>query len=398
MTALSKNLTVMFVDIKGYTSRSFSQTREQNQKLLRAFVNTVQPLIEKHSGEVVKGLGDALLAAFESSTDAVLSGIAIQEKIDHINLKRSEASRFEVRVALSTGDVRIENNDIFGDAVNLASRIEGLTPVNEIYFSESVFHTMNKNEIPFQEVGQFEVRGFSTKVTVYKALWKPESSATQTKSMIMKTTEGTLSAADMDILPEDAILHKPDLRKLDTTPLSRVDIHNTIEKVINILCSTDEDGCLRPQFFAMHESSYTKATEPFLSYSILNLFRFVGLSGQGPFHVMTRPTSIRSADISTNDKILKQLSKDRPEFKNIPLLYRYKQNATSIHVSWKQNQNISDSTFLSHWEQFMASGSGGIDISVYDFFRILLKSGATIRFEAQKGGKQNIIVKVVETP
>jgi class 3 adenylate cyclase len=65
MPALSKNLTIMFVDIKGYTSRSYSQTREENQKLLQDFINTVRPIIEKYSGEVVKGLGDALLASFE---------------------------------------------------------------------------------------------------------------------------------------------------------------------------------------------------------------------------------------------------------------------------------------------------------------------------------------------
>ena len=171
----------MFVDIKGYTSRSYSQTREENQKLLQDFINTVRPIIEKYSGEVVKGLGDALLASFESTTDAVLSGMAIQEEIQQINLKRNEEARFEVRVAMSTGDVRIENNDIFGDAVNLASRIEGLTPENEIYFSESVFHTMNKNEIPYQKVGQFKVRGFKMPITVYKALWKQRSSAPQTK-------------------------------------------------------------------------------------------------------------------------------------------------------------------------------------------------------------------------
>ena len=46
----------------------------------------------------------------------------------------------------------------------------------------------------------------------------------------------------------------------------------------------------------------------------------------------------------------------------------------------------------------MTSGSGGMEISVYDFFRILLKSGATTRFDTQKGGKQSVIVKVVETP
>ncbi|HIJ57624.1 MAG TPA: adenylate/guanylate cyclase domain-containing protein [Deltaproteobacteria bacterium] len=398
MAALSKNLTVMFVDIKGYTSRSYSQTREQNQKLLQAFVNTVRPIIEKYSGEVVKGLGDALLAAFESSTDAVLSGIAIQEKIDQINLKRSETSRFEVRVAMSTGDVRIENNDIFGDAVNLASRIEGLTPENEIYFSESVFHTMNKNEIPHQEVGQFEVRGFSSKVTVYKALWKSESTAPGMKRVARKTMAGTLSAEDADILPEDAIFNKPDLRNLDITPLTQVDIHNAIEKVTNILCSTDEEECLRPQIFAMQATSYTKAPEPFFTYAILNLFRFAGFLGNSRFSVWTRPSMFRSVDIKTNEQLVKELSKTRPEFKNIPFPYRYKQNATSVHVSWNQNQDISGSSFLSHWEQLTTSGTGGMDISVYDFFRILLKSGATIRFDAQKGGKQNVIVKVAETP
>lgn len=388
----------MFVDIKGYTSRSYSQTREENQKLLQDFINTVRPIIEKYSGEVVKGLGDALLASFESTTDAVLSGMAIQEEIEQINLKRNEAARFEVRVAMSTGDVRIENNDIFGDAVNLASRIEGLTPENEIYFSESVFHTMNKNEIPYQKVAQFNVRGFNMPITVYKALWKQESSAPQTKSIDRKKTPWRLSAADMDILPEGAILQKPDFQKLDTTRLTKVDIHKAIENVASILASDENTSAFKPQFLAVREFTEIEAPEPFFTYAILNLFRFVGFLGQGRFSIWTRPTKIRSVDIKTNEKVKKGLSKTCPELKYIRPIYRYQQNATSIHVSWTQNQNISHSSFLDNWKEFMASGTAAMDISVNDFFKILFISGATIRFDSQKGGKQNIIVKVLDTP
>ena len=148
----------------------------------------------------------------------------------------------------------------------------------------------------------------------------------------------------------------------------------------------------------MHETSYTKAPEPFFTYAVMNLFRFAGFLGNGRFFIWTRPSMFRSVDLKTNDEIIKELSKTRPEFKSIPFPHRYKQNATSLHVSWNQNQNISESSFLSHWEQLMTSGSGGMEISVYDFFRILLKSGATTRFDTQKGGKQSVIVKVVETP
>ena len=94
---------------------------------------------------------------------------------------------------------------------------------------------MNKNEIPHQEVGQFEVRGFSTKVTVYKALWEPKSIASQTNRVVRKAAGGTLSAEDADILPEDAILRKPDFRKLDSASLKKVDVHNAIEKITGIL-------------------------------------------------------------------------------------------------------------------------------------------------------------------
>ena len=73
MAALSKNLTVMFVDIKGYTKRSQSQTRAQNQQLIQEFGNTVQPTIKQRGGQIIKGLGDAFLITFESSTDAVLA-------------------------------------------------------------------------------------------------------------------------------------------------------------------------------------------------------------------------------------------------------------------------------------------------------------------------------------
>ena len=394
MAALSKNLTVMFVDIKGYTKRSQEQTRSQNQQLIQAFGNTVQPVIQQRGGQIIKGLGDAFLITFESSTDAVLAGMDIQKKIHQINQQGLLEFKLEVRVALCAGDIRIEDNDIFGDAVNIAARVEGITPENQVYFTESVFHTMNKNEIPHQEVGKIDLRGISASVTVYKALWgdgaiKHPDGKAKPSALSSQLFKGILAPGELE--------QKPDFKNLDNVSLKKVNINSAVEKAIAFLCR-DQNVCqVRPQFFALGESSEANVPEPYFSYALLSLLRFTGLCGSGQLRIMIRTSAIRTVDIKTNKKILKALSKRKPELKNMPVLYEYRQHATSIHVDWSDKKSISDpSNFIKLWDQIVASGIEVLDLDISDFFQVLCKSGATIRGESEKGNMQRIVVKIAD--
>ncbi len=162
------NLAIVFTDIKGFTQRTSAQTLEQNERLLAAHSELLVPLFKAFGGHIIKSIGDAFLVTFESPTQAVLSGVAIQDRLWQHNRQAVEADRIEVRVAVNVGEVRVEKGDVFGEPVNIAARVEGVTDAGEVYFTEAVYLSMNKAEVPSAEVGAFELKGIPGKVKVFK--------------------------------------------------------------------------------------------------------------------------------------------------------------------------------------------------------------------------------------
>lgn len=162
------NLAIVFTDIKGFTERTSNQTLEENQRLLRRHSELLSPLFKAFGGKIIKSIGDAFLVTFESPTQSVLCGIAIQDRLWLYNRTVPERERFEVRVAVNAGEVRIEDNDVFGEPVNIASRVEGIAEAGWVYFTEVVYLAMNKAEVPAEEVGLFELKGIPGKVRVYR--------------------------------------------------------------------------------------------------------------------------------------------------------------------------------------------------------------------------------------
>lgn len=161
-------LTIVFVDIEGYTTKTSDQSRGANERLLARFAGVVMPMVRAFNGTVVKGLGDAYLITFRSPTDSLLCAMAVQDQLANRNRHVAEEERFALRFAINVGEVRIDKKDIFGDAVNITARIEALTKPGEIYFSEAVFLMMNKSEIPYEVVGMHALKGLSAEVLIYR--------------------------------------------------------------------------------------------------------------------------------------------------------------------------------------------------------------------------------------
>ncbi|HEX8702359.1 MAG TPA: adenylate/guanylate cyclase domain-containing protein [Myxococcaceae bacterium] len=162
------NLAIVFTDIQGFTERTSRQTHEENQRLLQVHHDLLAPLFKAFGGRILKSIGDAFLVTFESPTQAVLSGIAIQDRLWQYNSAALESERLNVRVAINVGEVRVESSDVFGEPVNIAARVEGIAEAGEVYFTEAVYLAMNKAEVPSQEVGAFELKGIPGKIRVFR--------------------------------------------------------------------------------------------------------------------------------------------------------------------------------------------------------------------------------------
>jgi class 3 adenylate cyclase len=162
------NLAIVFTDIKGFTERTSRQTLEENQRLLQVHHQLLAPLFKAFGGRIVKSIGDAFLVTFESPTQAVLCGMALQDRLWQHNLGATETYRLDVRVAVNVGEVRVESDDVFGEPVNIASRVESIADAGEVFFTEAVYLAMNKAEVPSQEVGAFELKGIPGKIRVFR--------------------------------------------------------------------------------------------------------------------------------------------------------------------------------------------------------------------------------------
>ena len=152
---------IMFTDIVGYTAL-MGHNEERAFELLRKNREIQKPIIEEFGGRWIKELGDGVMASFSAVSNAVYAGIKIQEAC-------YQSKAFELRIGIHQGEVVFENDDIFGDAVNIASRLQALAPPSGIFVSESVQRDLlNKNDIKSEFVRLENLKNVKDPVRVYK--------------------------------------------------------------------------------------------------------------------------------------------------------------------------------------------------------------------------------------
>jgi len=167
----------MLTDIKGFTARTSKSTREGVLKLVIEHERLLLPVFRYFEARVIKTIGDAFLVGFESPTDAVLCGLTIQEVLRQYNaFVQTDRDRLDLRVAINVGDVELrDDGDVFGEPVNLVARLEGITDAGEVFFTEAVFLSMNRREVPSAEVGERIFEGIPHPVRVYRVVRDPNS-------------------------------------------------------------------------------------------------------------------------------------------------------------------------------------------------------------------------------
>lgn len=167
--AVLENLTIMFTDIVGFADLVSKLSRAESEKLLKKHDQILHKIIRQFGGKVVKCIGDSFLVVFRSPTDAVLCGMALQDALWEANHAAESGEPIIIRVAINSGEVRLTNQDVFGDAVNIASRLEQVTPPGAVYLSGSVYLAMSKSEVNLEKVKSFQFKGVEEEVQVYRA-------------------------------------------------------------------------------------------------------------------------------------------------------------------------------------------------------------------------------------
>lgn len=165
---LKRNLyAILAADVAGY-SRIMGENEEEAFRILKAHCAVTDSIIELHEGRVFNTAGDSVLAAFDSPVEAVRAAIEIQEALKTRNLSLPENLRLTFRIGINLGDVIVKDNDLLGDAVNVAARLESQAPPGGLCISGTLYdQIVGKLDLRFETAGELSLKNIQRPVRAY---------------------------------------------------------------------------------------------------------------------------------------------------------------------------------------------------------------------------------------
>ena len=164
---------ILSADVEGY-SRLMSEDEEATVRTLTTYREVMTTLIQQHNGKVLDSPGDNLLAEFASVVDAVQCAVSIQKEISSRNTELPEHRRMLFRIGINLGDVIQEEDRIYGDGVNIAARLEGLSDPGGICISKTAFdHIESKLPYGYEYLGDQTVKNIPKPIGAYRVLLEP---------------------------------------------------------------------------------------------------------------------------------------------------------------------------------------------------------------------------------
>ncbi len=166
-----KTITIMFTDLKDSTKYFEKHGDIKGRLFIERHNKMLFPIIEAHNGVIIKTIGDSIMAKFDSEYLGVRASVEMQKRLDDYNQTADEKIR--IRIGIHTGKAIVENNDIFGDAVNVAARIESDTAPGRTTISETTLNGIKRYpEIKIRPLGKVKFKGKSDEIETYSVLWR----------------------------------------------------------------------------------------------------------------------------------------------------------------------------------------------------------------------------------
>jgi adenylate cyclase len=190
---------ILATDVVGY-SRLIRADEEGTLATLKALrTNFVDPKLAEHNGRIVKLMGDGMLAEFASVVDAVRAAVETQVAVAEHNAGLPKDKRIEFRAGINLGDVVIDGDDIYGDGVNVAARLEALAEPGGVCVSGMVYEGIrDRIDVPFEDLGEREVKNIDRPVRVWR--WASNTSTAEQNS------EGIFEPLPLPDKPSIAVL------------------------------------------------------------------------------------------------------------------------------------------------------------------------------------------------
>src|SRR6266513_3007943 len=161
-------------DISGYSRLMQIDEEGTHNRVKRIERDLIEPSIVEHHGRLVKTTGDGFIAIFDSPVEAVRCSIVIQQNLVGRNAALPKHHWIEYRIGVNLGDVIIEPDDVYGDGVNIASRLEGIADPGQVYISGGIYEQIkHKLVCGYESLGDRKVKNITDPVRVYRVLPDP---------------------------------------------------------------------------------------------------------------------------------------------------------------------------------------------------------------------------------
>jgi TolB-like protein/Tfp pilus assembly protein PilF len=160
---------ILAADVVGYSKMMGEDEAGTLAAVRRLRAEVIEPCLSEHKGRLFKSMGDGFLAEFASVVNAVACAVAIQKAIATANARISPDRPVQLRIGLHLGDVVSEEDDLFGDGVNVAVRIEGIAPPDGIAISGIVYDSIgNRLDLAFEDMGERQLKNIAKPLRVYR--------------------------------------------------------------------------------------------------------------------------------------------------------------------------------------------------------------------------------------
>lgn len=161
---------IMITDIVDF-SKEMEANEEHTYSKLITHNEIIRKSISKNNGEEIKTIGDAFLVRFKSALDAVKAGINIQKEFSEYNNNKKKVDQIFVRIGIHIGDILTMDDDVFGNEVNIASRIQALAEPGDVYISADMYNFVKKSAgIKVLSVGRKELKNIKDSPEIFKVL------------------------------------------------------------------------------------------------------------------------------------------------------------------------------------------------------------------------------------
>lgn len=170
---LRKETTILFTDIVKYSTYTSKYGDNAANEMLTKHNQLLFPVVGEFRGKIIKTIGDSIMACFDSADDAVAATVKMQMLLDEHNRTEMGEHKIKVRTGMNTGKGIFEGNDVFGDVVNMASRVEGMADGDEILISSDTFYAMkNRQTYNLRSLGMKRLKGKEELVEIFEVIWK----------------------------------------------------------------------------------------------------------------------------------------------------------------------------------------------------------------------------------